>query len=390
MIKRNLSNNLEWKKLEDVAEIVMGQSPPSNTYNEKKSGVPFFQGKAEFGIRYTTVKKYCSVPTKLAKKGDILMSVRAPVGTINIANTDCCIGRGLCAIRPHKEIELLYLFHYLRLNEKEIEYLGQGSTFKAINRNEIKKIKIPVPSLPIQKQIISILEKVEKLKEKRELANKETSNIIQALFYDMFGDPFKNEKNYPIRQLDEVCIKITDGSHSTPKLIHDGYPFLTVANMNDRDFDYSDAKKISKEDYDKLVKNDCKPLRGDVLFSKDGTVGKVMEILEEKEQVTLSSIAILRPNQTKLLPTFFTEYMRTDFALRQAIDKKSGSGVRRIILKDIKTIKIPLPSIEEQKEFVRKTSRVYLIKEKQKQSTEDINHLFDALMQKAFNGELVA
>ena len=88
------------KKLDDACNIIMGQSPPGNTYNKDKSGLPFFQGKAEFGVRYPTVVKWCSKPKKVAYKNDVLISVRAPVGPTNIASSDCCIGRGLAVIRP--------------------------------------------------------------------------------------------------------------------------------------------------------------------------------------------------------------------------------------------------------------------------------------------------
>ena len=86
MENNNLPNVWEWKKLGELTEVIMGQSPPSVTYNNKQEGIPFFQGKAEFGIRYPEIKKYCSKPLRIAKQNDILMSVRAPVGSLNIAN----------------------------------------------------------------------------------------------------------------------------------------------------------------------------------------------------------------------------------------------------------------------------------------------------------------
>jgi len=88
-------------KLQEVAEIIMGQSPPGDTYNETGDGLPFFQGKAEFGETCPTVKKWCNAPKKIAEAGDILMSVRAPVGPTNLASERCCIGRGLAAIRAN-------------------------------------------------------------------------------------------------------------------------------------------------------------------------------------------------------------------------------------------------------------------------------------------------
>ena len=102
-------------KLEEFAEINMGQSPESSSYNENKDGLPFFQGKADFGKINPKAKVWCNKPTKIAEKDDILMSVRAPVGDLNIANEKCCIGRGLAGIRANKT-KCYYKFLYYFLN----------------------------------------------------------------------------------------------------------------------------------------------------------------------------------------------------------------------------------------------------------------------------------
>ncbi|MFH1472721.1 MAG: restriction endonuclease subunit S, partial [Nanoarchaeota archaeon] len=162
-----LPDNWKIVKLGDVSEIIMGQSPPSNTYNCENNGLPFYQGKTEFRTRYPKGKICCSSPKKTAKKQDILMSVRAPVGSVNIANMDCCIGRGLCAIRCGDKLDFMYVYHFLKTNEKIISSMGVGSTFTAINKKTIEELKIPIPSIPIQRRIISILEKAEQTKQMR-------------------------------------------------------------------------------------------------------------------------------------------------------------------------------------------------------------------------------
>src|SRR3989344_2761156 len=210
-MKNKLSEG--WKEVElgEVANITMGQSPPSDTYNEKQEGLPFFQGKAEFGIRFPEVRKHCSKPVRIAEQNNILMSVRAPVGSLNIANQRCCIGRGLCSIKPFNSLNYLFLYHFLKSIEKSISEKGEGSTFTAINRKTIENIEIPVPPLPIQKKIVSILERAESLKQKREQANEETNKIIQSIFYEMFGDPIKNEKGWDVEKFEDVCEKLFAG-----------------------------------------------------------------------------------------------------------------------------------------------------------------------------------
>lgn len=147
-------------RLPDFTEIVMGQSPPSETYNADKIGLPFFQGKAEFGAIYPTVIKYCSLPNKIAEKGATLLSVRAPVGPTNIANLKCCIGRGLAAIHPLDAIEPAYIFYLLRSLEASISKEGTGSTFAAINKQFLEELGINLPPLPEQKRIVAKIEEL--------------------------------------------------------------------------------------------------------------------------------------------------------------------------------------------------------------------------------------
>ena len=124
------------KQLDEVADIIMGQSPLSQSYNIDKKGLPFYQGKTEFNDIYIKeARVYCDSPAKIAEKNDILISVRAPVGDVNIATQKSCIGRGLASIRP-KEINYLYLFYLLKEQKLNFEKMGVGSTFKAINKNK--------------------------------------------------------------------------------------------------------------------------------------------------------------------------------------------------------------------------------------------------------------
>ncbi len=145
--------------LADIAEIIMGQSPPSKHYNFEGNGLPFFQGKSEFGEIYPEPQKWCSKPTKVAQPGDILISVRAPVGPTNIAPVECCIGRGLAAIRPRANLLPKYAFYYLRSIENHVASLGTGTTFKAISRKALRTLKIPVAPLHQQKRIVAEIEK---------------------------------------------------------------------------------------------------------------------------------------------------------------------------------------------------------------------------------------
>ena len=150
IFKNDFSNT---KKLCDIANITMGQSPAGESYNENKNGVPFLQGNSEFTEKYPIAIKYTTMPTKMANKGDILMSVRAPVGAINIADKQYCIGRGLCSISA-KSGNNDYLRFLLQSKKTDLDRISTGSTFKAINSNDLKNLEVPSS----EKDISSLLE----------------------------------------------------------------------------------------------------------------------------------------------------------------------------------------------------------------------------------------
>lgn len=162
---QNLLKNKKWKKTnlddKDFFQVIMGQSPPSSAYNLEKKGLPFLQGNAEFGEISPTPIKYTTRAQKLAEEGDILMSVRAPVGELNLNNQKLCIGRGLGAIRIKKGSSKFY-FHFLKFIQKKIEALGQGSTFKAITRTELKRIELPIPQVEEQEKLANIFSDFDK------------------------------------------------------------------------------------------------------------------------------------------------------------------------------------------------------------------------------------
>ena len=144
--------------LDDICTITMGQSPPSSAYNSKQKGLPFFQGKAEFTELHPVTVKWCTESNKIAYANDILLSVRAPVGTTNIADQKCCIGRGLAALRYIHCYK--FLFYYLRLIEKKLDEKGTGTTFRAISGDVLRNYPIGLPPLPEQRAIVAKLEQL--------------------------------------------------------------------------------------------------------------------------------------------------------------------------------------------------------------------------------------
>jgi type I restriction enzyme S subunit len=160
----------KWVHIEVIAHIEMGQSPSSEFYNQHHEGLPFYQGKADFGKLHPSPRYWCTSPTKLAEKGDILISVRAPVGPTNVSTETCCIGRGLAGLRPYQGYERDLLLLCLKQSESELEALGAGTTFVAINRKHLATFPVPLPPLGEQHRIVAKVDELMALCDKLEAA----------------------------------------------------------------------------------------------------------------------------------------------------------------------------------------------------------------------------
>lgn len=191
--------NDKWNKanLSDIAEVFMGQSPESEFYNENGYGIPFYQGKINFNEIYISPSKiYTTKITQTAERHDILMSVRAPVGPVNIFTGDkCCIGRGLAAIRIKKEAaNFKYVFYYLKSIESDIgRDTNTGSIFDSINKEKIMNIKIPLPPLEIQQKIVEELDKEMEALEKVKLLKEKAEKRIEEILNEVWGEEMNRE-----------------------------------------------------------------------------------------------------------------------------------------------------------------------------------------------------
>ena len=174
--------------LEELATIIMGQSPISDSYNTEGMGVPFYQGSGEFTDKYVGDGMFCTAPTRMAKARDVLMSVRAPVGTVNITQKDCCIGRGLAAIRSKVSAEYNEYFLYaFRAMADMLGSMGHGSTVLSINKNELHELLMPNASLPEQISFVTFAQQSDKSKFELEQALSELTATYKRIIKDNLG-----------------------------------------------------------------------------------------------------------------------------------------------------------------------------------------------------------
>ena len=370
-------------RLDEICKLNMGQSPDSLSYNENGEGIPFFQGNADFGTIHPKVRIWCSSPTKIAKCGDILISVRAPIGALNIANAECCIGRGLAALTVDESIcDRMYLWYGITSKVDELNAKGTGSTFKAISKNVLAETDIPLPSLETQFKISLTLDKVTTLIDKRKQQLSKLDELVKARFVELFGRQSHNEKGLPYLTIDDVA-EIYLGITHTPTYVDEGVMFISAKNTSGDFLDLSDVKYISREEFEGAPKG-SKPQKNDVLFSRVGSnLGHPVILEEDLELCTFVSLGFLR-TKGSVTSNYLKHWMRDDFFATQVKEHVKGGGQPNLNTGWLKQFKIIVPNIELQIEFDNFCKQTDKSKLEIQKSLEKLELLKKALMQKYF------
>jgi type I restriction enzyme S subunit len=350
------------KPLASISKIVAGQSPESSTYNSIGDGLPFFQGKADFQDMYPTVRMWCtSEKRKEAEPGDILISVRAPVGAVNICNQKSIIGRGLAAIRPSADLDCRFLYYWLKANERRIDALGTGSTFKAITQETLKKIEVPVPPLEDQIRIAHLLGKVEALITQRKQHLQQLDDLLKSVFLEMFGDPVRNEKGWMITSLAQ------HGSFKNGLNFGKGESGASVRYLGVGDF----KSKAKLDDFENLsfIELNEQPAADfllqdhDLLFVRSNgnkaLVGRCMAVYPGAEKATYSGFCIrYRINNASLQPIFIAYLFRSSAFRRVLLQGGQGANIQNINQQILSSLPIPVPSEDLQKQFANIVDKV--------------------------------
>lgn len=335
-------STFEVVSLGEIAEVISGQSPESEFYNDKAEGCPFYQGRTDFGEIYLkSPTKWTTKTTKEALKNDILMSVRAPVGPVNISTDNICIGRGLAAIRPNDKVSLFYLFYVLRSLNGKIKGNG-GAVFDSISRDQIKEIEIPLPPLEIQEQIVAEIEGYQKIIDGAKMV---VENYKPTITINPEWDMV--ELGGEIDFVSGVTLSIPDCEDEN------GIPIISMADITEWGEIKTDKirkVKIKNGKYNLLKK-------GDLLFNwRNGSkhlVGKTGYFDLDGDYVFASFCLGIRPKESylaKFLWYLLNQYRRDglyfDF-MRQNINGLFNRDELNILL-------TPLPSLEEQTQIIER------------------------------------
>lgn len=403
------------KPLSNLANIIMGQSPPSESYNDNDDGLPFLQGCSEFGARYPIPRVFCSAPGKIAPAGSVLISVRAPVGELNSANAAYCIGRGLAALSG-QEITSEYIYYYMNLTSAQLERLAQGSTFEAIGSKELREHPVlHSDSHDVREEIVSILTCIDTTIEKTEALIAKYEQIKRGMMQDFFTrglDEAGRLRPPPEEALDlyhetelgllpkgwrpccieEISQKVTDGDHHTPLRSDDGILLLSARNVLDGRLSFDHVDYVPEYEYQRMILR-CHPEAGDVLVSCSGTVGRVSLVPTGLRFALVRSVALIKVDQKLCSGAFMAWALRTSNTRQQILASQLQAAQPNLFQGPIMRLLLPVPGDgvtgeKERMEIVDRLNAVQTVIDIERNSLSKLRAQKAGLMQDLLTGKV--
>ena len=370
--------------LGEVCDVIAGQSPDGEYYNESGEGLPFYQGKTEFGNRWIGApRKWTTQVTKIALSNDILMSVRAPVGPVNLCAQESCIGRGLASIRPKNSETVLffYIFHVLRSMEESI--IGNsGAVFASINKREIEELQIPLPPLAIQQEIVAEIEGYQKIIDgaRQVVENYRPSIDVQP--------------DWPIMELGNAA-DVTSGFSFDSKDFSETNPIKTIkiANVGVREFVTDDASNLPEyllSRHSAYVVH-CDDLVIALTRSIISTGLKIAVVPPEYHCSLLNQrVASIRGKANLSDSRFIYASLCSDFVYCYIEEKARSLMQPNLSIVDLKKLPISLPPLKTQRAIVAEIEAEQALVDANKQLITRFEEKIKAIIDRVWGGGEVA
>ena len=378
-------------KLQEIVDVTMGQSPKSEYYNTDGKGYPFLQGNRTFGFKYPTFDTYTTVMTKPAKAGDVIMSVRAPVGDLNITPVDMCLGRGVCSLRM-KNGNQSFLYYMMKYYVPHLLKKESGTVFGSVNRNDINGLEVDIPEdEQTQRRIARYLEMID---EKIELNNAINNNLEQQ-YISIVDNLLSKLTQYKIYSLLEVADCQNGRAFYKEGYDPNGAFVIDLGNVNtsgnfvrtaaDKYISLDRYKEPKLEKY-RVYKNDIVMVMTDRKSTME-LLGKVGKIYKDGYYLLNQRMYRIRAKKginTNYLYACLNSTETSNFLKRKAL----GSVQKYVNTGEINSIEIKVPSSEKMEEIASILDPIFSQMESNILENESLNELRDILLPKLMSGEL--
>ena len=308
-----------------------------------------------------------SCGTTLVPAGALVLSIRAPIGSLAIAAVELCTNQGCKSLVSRGGAEPGFFYYALLAAKESLNVLGRGSTFLELSADQLAAFRVPLPPLAEQRAIAAFLDQetakidalvaeqrrlIDLLREKRQavISHAVTRGLnptasLKPSGIDWLGDV---PEGWEVCGIKFYCVRITDGAHISPDTENGAFPFVSTKDVSEDGIDFENCLQTSDTTYRYMVATGCQPVRCDILFSKDGTIGRTAMVTTDVEFVVASSLIIIRPDQEKCSTDFVNYLCQSSVVSSQVASFVKGAGLPRLSISNLLKVIGVFPSREEQ------------------------------------------
>lgn len=375
-------------ELGSVAEFINGAAFKPEDWGDEGKRIIRIQNLTDSTKPFNRTTR--EVADKLhVQRGDLLVSWSASLGVFEWTDPEVALlNQHIFRVVPDKvRVEKRYLRHGLEGALLEMQRHLHGATMQHVNRGEFLATKLYLPPLAEQRRIAEMLDRAEALRAKRRAALAQLGSLTQSLFLDLFGDPLAKNGGGAHVPFESVTRRITYGFTCPMKHLDSGIPIITAKNVRDGFIDFENVHYADQSEFDALTAK-SKPARGDVLITKDGTIGRCAVVERDESFCINQSVALVQPDHGKVIPSYMLSYLSSNRVQQVMKNMGKGNSLAHLQITELAELPMPLPPISLQREFARRVTAVEALKTAQSASLAEMNALFATLQHRAFRGEL--
>jgi type I restriction enzyme S subunit len=390
---------MEKVKLKDICSMQSGGTPSRSKSEFYTGNIPWAKisdlEKSNDGYIYETEEHITeealkSINNRFFKVGTLLLAMYGSVGKTAIAKIDLSTNQAILGINiiDKNNVDIKYLRYWFTTIKEQLLNRAVGAALANISLGIVKELEIPLPNLATQQRIAAILDQADAIIQNNRAIVQKYDALTQSLFLDMFGDPVKNEKGWEVKSLNDLCNKITDGTHDTPKRLTEGIKFITGKHIRPFEIDYDNSDYVTEEIHKEIFKR-CNPEYGDVLYTNIGVNFATAAMNTVEYEFSMKNVALLKYNRELLNGRYLVHILNNEF-FKDKLKKTFGVGGAQqfLSLSNIKSILVLVPPITLQNQFAERVAMIEAQKQQAQLELAKSEELFQSLLQRAFKGEL--